>query len=194
MPYAKRLKTLFHRPSESFQEIIKNPSFLKTSVLITISSVLYSTVAEYGLFKCLTAHFIAAYALMFTLLWLLPTLISMLILKIFGKKFSSESYIEANALSFFSVFTYVFLCLVSFTVYSHLLAEPRRTVYHAIVYYNQWLPLAVLGGIGAIVAIHRMVQVGRQVAKAKTYQLIIAWVVAWAILLYIAYLFFRGWL
>ena len=92
MVYINRLKTLFHQPSKSFQETVNRPSFLKTSVLIIVASVVHSIIAELGLFRSIAPHFTAAYALMFTIIWFLPTLLSMVFFKIMGKKFNTESY------------------------------------------------------------------------------------------------------
>jgi hypothetical protein len=139
-------------------------------------------------------HFIAAYSLMFTIIWFLPTVISMIIFKIIGKKFNTESYIEANALSIFSVITLGFILLSIFMIYSNIYADPKRTAYFAMVYYNQWYPLAIVGVIGAILILHRIIIIGRIIVKAKLYQIIIIWIVAALISMYIAYLIFRGWL
>jgi len=194
MSYINRFKTLFHRPSASTREIINNPSFLKTSIIIIICSIIYTTIAELGLFNSLMPHFIAAYALIFTIIWFLPTFISMFIFKIIGKKFDTESYIEANALSIFSVITIGFIFLLIFMIYSNFFVDPKRTAYFAMVYYNQWYPLAVVGVIGAILIIHRAIKIGRIIVKAKIYQIIIIWLAAALISIYIAYLIFRGWL
>ena len=194
MSYINRFKTLFHRPSASTREIINNPSFLKTSIIIIICSIIYTTIAELGLFNSLMPHFIAAYALIFTIIWFLPTFISMFIFKIIGKKFDTESYIEANALSIFSVITIGFIFLLIFMIYSNFFVDPKRTAYFAMVYYNQWYPLAVVGVIGAILIIHRVIKIGRIIVKAKIYQIIIIWLAAALISIYIAYLIFRGWL
>lgn len=194
MSYKKRFETLFHRPSESFQEIIKYPCFFKTSLVIFISGLVYTTIAELGLFNSLMPHFIAAYSLMFTIIWFLPTVISMIIFKIIGKKFNTESYIEANALSIFSVITLGFIFLSIFMIYSNIFADPKRTAYFAMVYYNQWYPLAIVGVIGAILILHRIIIIGRIIVKAKLYQIIIIWIVSALISMYIAYLIFRGWL
>ncbi len=194
MSYKKRFETLFHRPSESFQEIIKYPCFFKTSLVIFICGLVYTTIAELGLFNSLMPHFIAAYSLMFTIIWFLPTVISMIIFKIIGKKFNTESYIEANALSIFSVITLGFILLSIFMIYSNIYADPKRTAYFAMVYYNQWYPLAIVGVIGAILILHRIIIIGRIIVKAKLYQIIIIWIVSALISMYIAYLIFRGWL
>ncbi len=194
MAYIDRLKTLFHRPSESFQEIISKPSFLKTSILIIAASIIYSTIAELGMFHSVRPHFTSAYALMFTIIWFLPTLFSMMFFKIMGKKFDTESYMEASALSLFSVATLVFIFLLAFMIYSNLFAEPRRTAYFALVYYNQWPPFAVVGVIGAIMIVHRVLKIGRLIVNAKIYQILLIWLVAAAISMYTAYLLFRGWL
>ena len=194
MSYIKRFKTILHHPTDSFQEIIKSPSFFKTSIIIIISNIVYTTIAELGLFNSLMPHFIAAYALIFTIIWFLPTFISMFIFKIIGKKFDTESYIEANALSIFSVITIGFIFLLIFMIYSNFFVDPKRTAYFAMVYYNQWYPLAVVGVIGAILIIHRVIKIGRIIVKAKIYQIIIIWLAAALISIYIAYLIFRGWL
>jgi hypothetical protein len=194
MVYINRLKTLFHQPSKSFQEIINKPSFLKTSIILIVASVVYSTIAELGMFHSVRSHFTAAYALMFTIIWFLPTLLSMVFFKIIGKKFDAESYIEANALSIFSVLTLLFVFLSAFMIYSNVFAEPRRTAYFAMVYYNQWLPLAIVSAFGAIVIVHRVLKIGRLIVNAKIYQILLIWLVAAAISMYTAYLLFRGWL
>lgn len=194
MVYINRLKTLFHQPSKSFQEIINKPSFLKTSIILIVASVVYSTIAELGMFHSVRSHFTAAYALMFTIIWFLPTLLSMVLFKIIGKKFDAESYIEANALSIFSVLTLLFVFLSAFMIYSNVFAEPRRTAYFAMVYYNQWLPLAIVSAFGAIVIVHRVLKIGRLIVNAKIYQILLIWLVAAAISMYTAYLLFRGWL
>jgi hypothetical protein len=194
MVYINRLKTLFHQPSKSFQEIINKPSFLKTSIILIVASVVYSTIAELGMFHSVRSHFTAAYALMITIIWFLPTLLSMVLFKIIGKKFDAESYIEANALSIFSVLTLLFVFLSAFMIYSNVFAEPRRTAYFAMVYYNQWLPLAIVSAFGAIVIVHRVLKIGRLIVNAKIYQILLIWLVAAAISMYTAYLLFRGWL
>jgi hypothetical protein len=114
--------------------------------------------------------------------------------KIIGKKFNTESYIEANALSIFSVITLGFIFLSIFMIYSNIFADPKRTAYFAMVYYNQWYPLAIVGVIGAILILHRIIIIGRIIVKAKLYQIIIIWIVSALISMYIAYLIFRGWL
>lgn len=194
MVYINRLKTLFLQPSKSLQEIISKPSFLKTSILLIAASVVYSTIAELGMFHSVRPHFTAAYALMFTIIWFLPTLFSMVFFKIIGKKFNTESYMEANALSIFSVLTLLFIFLSIFMIYSNLFAEPRRTAYFAIVYYNQLLPVAIMGATGAIVLIHRVLKIGKLIVNAKIYQILLIWLAAGAISIYISYLLFRGWL
>jgi hypothetical protein len=194
MVYAERLRMLFHRPSKSFQEITNRPSFFRSSILIIIGTVIYCTIAEFGLFNDINGHFIAAYALMFTILWFLPTLLSMAFFKVIGKKFNAESYMEASALSLFSVTTVVFIFLLAFMIYSNLFAEPRRAVYFAVVYYSQLLPFMVVGAIAAIMMIHRALAIGKLVVNARIYQTVIVWLVAGAISMYIAYLLFRGWL
>jgi hypothetical protein len=131
---------------------------------------------------------------MFTIIWFLPTLLSMVFFKIIGKKFDAESYIEANALSIFSVLTLLFVFLSAFMIYSNVFAEPRRTAYFAMVYYNQWLPLAIVSAFGAIVIVHRVLKIGRLIVNAKIYQILLIWLVAAAISMYTAYLLFRGWL
>lgn len=185
---------LFHRPSKSFQAIMDRPSFFKTSILIIICSAIYCTIAEFGMFNDVNAHFIAAYALMFTILWFLPSLLSMVFFRIIRKRFNTESYMEASALSLFSVATVVFIFLVAFMIYSNFFAEPRRAVYFAVVYGNQLLPFMVVGGIAAIMTVHRALTIGRLVVNARVYQTVIVWLVAGAITLYVAYLLFRGWL
>jgi FlaA1/EpsC-like NDP-sugar epimerase len=112
---------------------------------------------------------------MFTIIWLLPTVLSMIFFKIIGKKFNTESYIEANALSIFSVITLGFIFLLLFMLYSNLIAEPKRTAYFAMVYYNQWYPLAIIGALGALLIIHRVIKISRLIVKAKLYQTIIIW-------------------
>jgi len=194
MLYIERLRMLFRHPSKSFQEIMSRPSFLRSSILVMIGSAIYCTIAEFGLFNSINAHFIAGYALMFTILWFLPTLLSMVFFKIIGRKFNTESYMEASALSLFSVATLVFIFLLAFMIYSNLFAEPRRTAYFALVYYNQWPPFAVVGVIGAIMIVHRVLEIGRLIVNAKIYQVVIIWLAAVAISMYIAYLLFRGWL
>lgn len=194
MVYVQRLKTLFHQPSESFQEIINKPSFLKTSIFLIVASVVYATIAELGMFHSVRPHFTAAYALMFTIIWFLPTLFSMVFFKIIGKKFNTESYMEANALSFFSVLTLLFVFFSIFMIYSNLFAEPRRTAYFAIVYYNQLLPVAIVSAMGAIMLIHRVLKVSKLTVNANIYQISLIWLAAGAISIYIAYLLFRGWL
>jgi len=159
-----------------------------------VASVVYATIAELGMFHSVRSHFTAAYALMFTIIWFLPTLFSMVFFKIIGKKFNTESYMEANALSFFSVLTLLFLFFSIFMIYSNLIAEPRRTAYFAIVYYNQLLPVAIVGVIGAIMLIHRVLKVGKLMVNARIYQILLTWLAAGAISIYIAYLLFRGWL
>jgi hypothetical protein len=194
MFYTKRFKTLFHQPSISIQEIISKPSFLKTSLIIIVSTIVYTTIAELGLFNSIMPHFIAAYSIIFTIIWFVPTFFSMLFFKIIGKKFNTESYIEANALSIFSVITLGFIFLLIFMIYSNLFAEPRRTAYFAMVYYNQWYPLAIIGVIGAVLIIHRVIKIGRIIVKVKIYQIIIIWLLSALISIYLAYLIFRGWL
>jgi len=194
MSYINRFKTLFHRPSDSVQEIISNPSFLKTSTIIIICTIVYTTIAELGLFNSIMPHFIAAYSIILTIIWFLPTFISMVFFKIIRRKFNTESYIEANALLIFSVITLGFIFLLIFMIYSNFFADPKRTAYFAMVYYNQWYPLALVGVIGAILIIHRVIKIGRIIVKAKIYQIIIIWLLAALISIYIAYLIFRGWL
>lgn len=194
MSYIKRFKTILHHPTDSFQEIIKSPSFFKTSIIIIISSILYTTIAELGMFNSLMPHFIAAYAIMFTIIWSVPTFISMIFFKIIGKKFNMESYIEANALSIFSVLTICFIFFTIFMIYSNIFADPKRTAYFAMIYYTQWYPLAIIGVIGAILIIHQVIKIGRLIVRAKIYQTIIIWVISAIISIYIAYLIFRGWL
>ena len=111
MSYTKRFVTLFRRPSESVQEIVKYPCFFKTSVVIILCGLGYIIIAELGLFRSLMPHFIAAYALMFTIIWMLPTVLSLVFFKIIGKRFNTESYLEASALSIFSVLTIGFIFL-----------------------------------------------------------------------------------
>jgi len=194
MSYIKRFKTILHHPTDSFQEIIKSPSFFKTSIIIIISSIVYTTIAELGMFNSLMPHFIAAYAIMFTVIWFLPTTISMIFFKIIGKKFNSESYIEANALSIFSILTLCFIFFTIFMIYSNIFAEPKRTAYFAMVYYNQWYPLLIIGIIGVILIFHRVIRIGQLIVKAKIHQTIIIWAISAIISIYIAYLIFRGWL
>jgi len=194
MSYLNRFKTLFHRPSDSIQEIISNPSFLKTSIIIIIFTIIYTTIAELGLFNSVMPHFIAAYSIMFTIIWFLPTFISMIIFKTIGKKFNTESYMEANALAIFLVITFAFIFLLIFMIYSNLIAIPKRTAYFAMVYYNQWYPLAIIGIIGAILIIHQVIKIGRFIVKAKIYQIIIIWLLSALFSIYLSYLIFRGWL
>jgi hypothetical protein len=111
-----------------------------------------------------------------------------------GKKFNTESYMEANALSFFSVLTLLFIFLSVFMIYSNLFADPRRTAYFAMVYYNQWLPLAIVGLPLAIMVVHRVLKIGRFIVDAKIYQILLVWLIAAAISIYVGYLLFRGWL
>ncbi len=194
MAYSERLRMLFHRPSKSFQAIMDRPSFSRSSILIIIGSVIYSTIAEFGLFNDINAHFIAAYALMFTILWFLPTFLSMVFFRTIRKRFNTESYMEAGALSLFSVATVVFIFLVAFMIYSNFFAEPRRAVYFAVVYGNQLLPFMIVGAVAAIMTIHRALAIGRLIVNARIYQTVIVWLVAGAITMYVAYLLFRGWL
>jgi hypothetical protein len=194
MVYLNRLKTLFHQHSKSLQEIINKPSFFQTSIILIAASVVYSAIAELGMFHSIRPHFTAAYALMFTIIWFLPTLLSMVFFKILGKKFNTESYMEANALSFFSALTLLFLFFSIFMIYSNLFAEPRRTAYFAIVYCNQLLPVAIFGAIGVIMLIHRVLRVSRLIVNAKIYQILLIWLAAGVITLYVGYLLFRGWL
>jgi len=194
MSYTKRLITLFHRPSQSLQEIIEHPCFLLTSLVIILCSLGYVIIAELGLFHSLMLHFIAAYALMVTIIWLLPTVITLGLFKLIKKKFSIEAYMEANALSIFSVVTIGFIFLSLFIIYSNFFAEPKRTAYFAMVYYNQWYPLAIIGGIGLILLLHRIILICRSIVKVKLYQFLLIWLFAAAVSMYVAYLFFRGWL
>jgi hypothetical protein len=194
MSYTKRFVTLFRRPSESVQEIVKYPCFFKTSLVIILCGLGYIIIAELALFRSLMPHFIAAYALMFTIIWLLPTVLSLVFFKIIGKRFNTESYLEASALSIFSVLTIGFIFLSLFMIYSNLFAEPKRTAYFAMVYYNQWYPLAIIGGIGVVLLFHRIIIISRSIVKAKLYQILSVWVAAAVISVYVAYLFFRGWL
>lgn len=194
MAYKTRLRLAFHHPSRCLQEVLDKPSFLKTSVVMMVASVASSIIAEYGMFHSVGAHFTAAYSLMFTILWFLPTLLSMLLFRAIGKHFDTESYMEANALSFLPVLTVVFVCLCAFMIYSNAYAQPRRTAYFAMVYYNQWLPMALAGALGVVVLVHRLLVTGRLIAQAKAYQIALVWSIAAAISLYIAYLLFRGWL
>jgi len=194
MAYINRLKTLFHKPSKSFQEVIDSPSFFKTSILIIVATVVYSVIAEIGLFRVVVPHFAAAYALMFTIIWFLPTLLSMLFFKIMGKKFNAESYMEANALSYLTVLTLLFIFVGIFMIYTNVFQEPRRETYIAMVYYNQFLPMAIVGAPLIIMLVYRVFKVGRLIASAKIYQTALVWIIATAITLCAGYLFFAGWL
>lgn len=194
MLYIKRLITIFHHPSQSLQEISEHPCFFLTSLVIILCSIGYVIIAELGLFNSLMLHFIAAYALMVTIIWLLPTVITLLLFKLIKKKFSIEAYMEASALSIFSVVTIGFIFLSLFIIYSNFFAEPKRTAYFAMFYYNQWYPLAIIGGIGLILLLHRIILIGRNIVKIKLYQILLIWLFAAAISIYVAYLFFRGWL
>lgn len=194
MAYINRLKTLFHQPSKTFQEVISSPSFFKTSILIIVATVVYSVIAEIGLFRTVVPHFVAAYALMFTIIWFVPTLLSMVFFKIMGKKFNAESYMEANALSFLAVLTVLFIFVAGFMIYTNVFAEPKRETYIAMVYYNQWLPMAIASVPLVIMVIHRILKVGRLIANAKIYQTILVWIIATVITVYVGYLLYAGWL
>jgi hypothetical protein len=56
------------------------------------------------------------------------------------------------------------------------------------------LPVAIVGVIGAIMLIQRILKIGKLIVNAKIYQILLIWLAAGAISIYIAYLLFRGWL
>ena len=188
------LKNWWHPSQETIENLIEHPSFAKDSTVIVIFSLIYTTIAELGLFNAIVLHFIAAYSLMFTIIWLVPSVVSMLLFRLSKRQFNVEVYLVINARSIFFVISLAFIGFIGFMIYSNFISVPQRAGYYAMIYYNQWYPLAVVGGIGAIMISQAVIHNTRRMIKAPMWQISAIWILSFLLALSGAYLFFRGWL
>jgi len=191
MPYWSRLRFALYSPGRVVTEVLEKPDLLRTTLFMAITGVLFGVVIQYTMSTVVVLHFLAVYTLMFNTIWLLPSLLSLFLFWLIGKRFSAEAYLECGYLAFMPFYTGLWVYFLPAGLYHYLKGD--CLAYPAIVCYDEWVYLAIPVGLGFFLSYLYSILVGVRVAKARWYTSFIVWTLSLSSL-YLTYLIFRGWL
>jgi len=191
MPYRSRLGCALHRPGRAISEVLARPDLFRTTLFMALTGILFGVLIQYTMSTAVVPHFLAVYTLMFNTIWLLPSLLSMLLFWLMGKRFSAEVYLECGYLAFMPFYTGLWAYFLPAGIYHYLRGD--CLAYPAIVCYDEWIYLAFPVGLGFLLSYLYSILVGVRVARARWYVSFLVWTLSLSSL-YVTYLIFRGWL
>lgn len=180
MSYSNRFKYFFtFRPLRAFDEIEKAPNFFRTSVqTVIIGSVVFSFLFQYTMANVMHAYWQSLWIMIFFSLWALPSLTSLLILKlrnlVFKKSFNTEAYLESLLLSSQPVGLALNIYLISAILYHHVIVGDYPA-YVAYARMGEWYWIVGMGAAGFLLySVLAMLAIWR-VAKVKWYLAPFVW-------------------
>jgi len=191
MSHWSRFGYALFRPSKAISEALEKPDFLRTALFIALNTLLFSTFLQYSLSTAVVLHFVAVYALLFTTVWFMPSLLSLLIFRLAGKRFSVEAYLEGSYLAFLPFYVSLWIYFLPATVYHSLKGD--YTVYAGLVYYDEVLYLALPLLFGLLLSFVNSVKVGTRATGVRWYFSLLVWTISFSGL-YVTYLILSGWL